>query len=63
MHPDFVRVTEAAEQLGVSPQALRSWARRGLIRVIRTAGGHYRVPRAEVTRLKLGMLSPVGGAR
>jgi excisionase family DNA binding protein len=32
----------ACEQLGVSPDTLRRWAHRGLIKATLTAGGHYR---------------------
>ncbi|MBK8049958.1 MAG: helix-turn-helix domain-containing protein [Anaerolineales bacterium] len=42
----------AARKLGVHEQTLRSWERRGLIRMIRLPGSHYRrVPVDEVERL------------
>ncbi len=43
---------EASEQLGVHPNTLRHWERRGLIRLIRLPGSRYRrVPSSEVQRL------------
>ncbi len=43
----------AARALGVHEQTLRSWERKGLIRMARLPGSHYRrVPVAEVKRLQ-----------
>jgi MerR family transcriptional regulator, light-induced transcriptional regulator len=42
---------EAARRLGVSPVTIQRWANQGLIAIERTAGGHRRIPLAEVLRL------------
>ena len=42
----------AAQALGVHEQTLRSWEKRGLVRMVRLPGSHYRrVPVEEVERL------------
>jgi|JI10StandDraft_1071094.scaffolds.fasta_scaffold700639_2 excisionase family DNA binding protein len=52
---------KAAQQLGVHEQTLRSWERRGLLRMVRLPGsGYRRVPVEEVQRLAREMASPVG---
>ncbi|PKO24192.1 MAG: hypothetical protein CVU38_00105 [Chloroflexi bacterium HGW-Chloroflexi-1] len=49
----------AAQELSVHEQTLRSWEKRGLIRMIRLPGSRYRrVPVEEVERLKREMTSP-----
>ena len=46
----------AARTLGVHEQTLRNWEARGLIRMVRLPGSHYRrVPAAEVERLQAAM--------
>jgi excisionase family DNA binding protein len=47
----YLRPSEAAEILHVSPQTLRRWAAEGKLRHALTAGGHRRFPSAEVQRL------------
>ena len=42
--------SEVARLFGVSASTVTRWARTGLIRSIRTPGGHYRFPAAEVRR-------------
>ena len=42
---------EAAGRLGVSYPTLKQWIYNGSIRTRRTAGGHHRVPDAEIDRL------------
>jgi excisionase family DNA binding protein len=47
-----VTMKEAARMLGVHQQTIRSWEKRGLIRLVRLPGsGYRRVPRAEIERL------------
>jgi excisionase family DNA binding protein len=50
---------EVASLLQVSPSTLRTWIRAGKLRCVRTLGGHYRVPREEVERLReeMGLVS------
>ena len=46
----------AAKRLGVHEQTLRSWEKRGLIRLVRLPGsGYRRVPVAEIERLQMAM--------
>jgi molybdopterin-binding protein len=46
-----LRLGEAAERLGVSPDTLRRWAQAGRIEVKLTPGGQRTVSQAEVSRL------------
>jgi molybdopterin-binding protein len=46
-----IRLGEAAEILGVSPDTVRRWAESGRLPVERTAGGQRTVTRADVARL------------
>jgi len=47
---------EASKRLGVHPNTLRNWERRGLIQLIRLPGSRYRrVPLSEVQRLTAQM--------
>ena len=48
---DRIRLGEAAEILGVSPDTVRRWTEAGLLPVERTAGGQRTVARADVARL------------
>jgi excisionase family DNA binding protein len=55
---------KAAQQLGVHEQTLRSWERRGLLRMVRLPGsGYRRVPVEDVQRLAREMANPVGPSR
>jgi excisionase family DNA binding protein len=48
----YLTLKEASEQLGVHPNTLRNWERRGVIRLERLPGSRYRrVPESEVERL------------
>ncbi len=51
MSATMLPVREAADRLGVSYSALKQWIYKGTVRTVRTGGGHYRVPLAEVDRL------------
>lgn len=44
---DFLRISEAAEYLGVSPNTLRNWESAGKIVAIRHPVNHYRLFRRE----------------
>src|SRR5215467_6844160 len=47
----LLTVRAAAERLGVGYSTLKQWIYDGTIRTSTTAGGHHRVPEAEVERL------------
>jgi molybdopterin-binding protein len=48
---DLLTPREAARRLGVSYPTLKQWIYKGSIRTRRTAGGHHRIPDAEIDRL------------
>jgi molybdopterin-binding protein len=48
---ELLRLREAARRLGVSYPTLKQWIYRRKIRSVTTAGGHHRIPRAEVDRI------------
>jgi len=48
---DLLRLRKAAELTGVSYATLKQWIYKGKIRSVKTAGGHHRIPRAEIERL------------
>ncbi len=50
-HPDDLRLGQAAELLGVSPDTLRRWEADGRLTTHRSAGGQRLVTLAEVRRL------------
>lgn len=54
-------VRAAASRLGVGYSTLKRWVLSGRVRTTRTAGGHHRVPEAEIDRL-LSKQEPVGPA-
>ena len=57
--PAYITLKRAAQKLGVHEQTLRSWERRGLIRLVRLPGsGYRRVPIGEVERLQEEMATP-----
>jgi len=50
-----LRPGEVCQRLGISYSTLSRWVREGRIRVVRTAGGKYRVPESEVRRIAEGL--------
>jgi excisionase family DNA binding protein len=48
--PEFMSRAQVARLFGVSVSSVTRWARAGLIRAIRTPGGHYRFPAEETRR-------------
>lgn len=54
----FLSRREVARRFGVSLSTVTRWARTGLIRAVRTPGGHYRYPAGELIRA----LPPAGVA-
>ena len=62
---NYLTLKEASEQLGVHPNTLRNWERRGVIRLERLPGSRYRrVPVYELQRLghELERQSSLAGA-
>lgn len=60
----YITLKRAAQRLGVHEQTLRSWERRGLIRMARLPqSGYRRVPEEEVLRLQKAMVAPKTGRR
>jgi molybdopterin-binding protein len=47
----LLHLRDAAVQLGISFPTIKQWIYRKKIRSIKTAGGHHRIPQAEVDRL------------
>jgi molybdopterin-binding protein len=50
-HADVLKLRDAALQLGISFPTIKQWIYKKKIRSIKTAGGHHRIPEAEVDRL------------
>ncbi|HEV2419410.1 MAG TPA: helix-turn-helix transcriptional regulator [Terriglobia bacterium] len=48
---DLIHLPAAAQELGVSYPTLKQWIYRGKVRSVKTAGGHHRIPRAEIDRI------------
>ena len=49
--PKFYTPRDAAQVLGISYSALKQWIYQGKLKSTQTAGGHHRIPEAEVDRL------------
>jgi excisionase family DNA binding protein len=47
----LLRIGEAAARLGVSPQTLRRWAERGLVRTVTLPSGHRRFAVSDIDEL------------
>ncbi|WP_273000874.1 MerR family transcriptional regulator, partial [Hydrogenibacillus schlegelii] len=48
---ELLSIREAAEKLGVHPNRLREWEKKGPIRPIRLPSGHRRYPTEEIDRI------------
>ena len=48
---DLLQLRDAALQLGISFPTIKQWIYKKKIRSIQTAGGHHRIPQAEIDRL------------
>lgn len=46
----FLSRRDVARLFGVSTSTVTRWAQKGLLRTVRTPGGHYRFPAAETRR-------------
>lgn len=51
----LLSIGEAAKELGVSDQTLRTWERKGLIKAVRLPSGYRRYTLEEIERLKRQM--------
>ncbi len=49
---ELLRLHEAAELAGVSYPTLKQWIYKGKIKSVKTAGGHHRIPKSEIERLR-----------
>lgn len=49
---DLLHLTPAAQELGISRSTLKRWIHNGQIKSIKTMGGHHRIPRSEIERLR-----------
>ncbi|QZA32609.1 helix-turn-helix domain-containing protein [Hydrogenibacillus sp. N12] len=47
---ELLSIREAAKKLGVHPNRLREWEKKGFIRPIRLPSGHRRYPIEEIDR-------------
>jgi len=48
---DLLKLRDAALELGVSFPTIKQWIYKKKVRSVQTAGGHHRIPQAEVDRL------------
>ncbi len=48
---DLLKLKEAADILGISFPTIKQWIYKGKLRSLKTAGGHHRIPQAEIDRL------------
>jgi excisionase family DNA binding protein len=48
--PGFLSRRDVARLFGVSTSTVTRWAQKGLLRTVRTPGGHYRFPAGETRR-------------
>jgi len=48
---ELLRLHEAAQLAGVSYPTIKQWIYKGVIRSVKTAGGHHRIQRSEIERL------------
>jgi excisionase family DNA binding protein len=46
----FLSRRDVARMFGVSTSTVTRWAQRGLLRTVRTPGGHYRFPAGETRK-------------
>lgn len=51
-HARDLTVSTFASALSVSPRTVRDWLAAGQVKAHRTIGGHWRIPRSELDRLR-----------
>lgn len=49
--PSLITPREAALRLGISYPSIKQWIYRGKLKAVKTPGGHYRIPEAELDAL------------
>ena len=56
----LLRLSEAAQHLGVCSGTIRNWINKGILKSIRTPGGHRRIFKSNLLDLmkKLGLETP-----
>ena len=52
MESHFLKVGDVAKSLGVSDQTIRNWESKGILKSVRTPGGHRRFREMEVEALR-----------
>jgi len=52
-HARDLTVSTFATALSVSPRTVRDWLAAGEVKARRTVGGHWRIPRSELDRLRV----------
>jgi molybdopterin-binding protein len=48
---ELLKLNDAARELGISYPTIKQWIYHRKIKSVRTAGGHHRIPRTEISRL------------
>jgi excisionase family DNA binding protein len=51
MEPSYLRTSEVADMLYVSPKTVSRWAKEGRLPFMKTLGGHRRYPAAKIREL------------
>jgi molybdopterin-binding protein len=59
---ELLHIAEAAQELGISYPTLKQWIYRGKLSSVKTAGGHHRIPRAEIDRVLFAAGKKAGAA-
>jgi excisionase family DNA binding protein len=57
--PSYLRTSQVANLLHVSPKTVSRWALEGKLPCLRTLGGHRRYPEAEIRQLLADNTIPV----
>ncbi len=52
---EFLSTGEVARLFGVSPSAVTRWGRTGVLKAVRTPGGHYRFRASDMRRAALAV--------
>lgn len=60
---EAISLRSAARVLSVHKNTLKNWRRAGKIILVQLPGGHWRVPRSEIARIRAGIPLPAKGAQ